>query len=75
MLTREVERVHFFLKQSSATPKLKNNPQKNYSSEKKFYTQYPIQGISQSASGFRPYLVIPYGASNPYVVTVTSLTK
>ena len=41
----------------------------------KDYTQYPIQGISQNASGFRPYLVIPYGANNPYVVTVTSLTK
>ena len=32
----------FPFKQSSATPKLKNNPQKNYSSEKKFYLESNI---------------------------------
>ena len=33
------------------------------------YTQYPIQGISQNASGFRPYVVIPCIGYNPYEVT------
>ena len=35
----------------------------------KCYTQYPIQGISQNASGFRPYVVIPCIGYNPYEVT------